>query len=98
METATRPVLVDPSDKIVLFRREFEVTHVPRSAPARIWVDGRYILRVNGVVVARGPVRAEPRSAHYDFVEIAPYLREGSNVFAITARHFGESTSWWSKH
>ena len=95
METATRPVLSDPTDKVVLFRRECEVSELPETAPARIWVDGRYILRVNGSVVARGPVRAEPRSAHYDVVDVAPYLVRGTNVFAITARHFGESTSWW---
>jgi hypothetical protein len=95
METATRPVMSDPTDKVVLFRRECEVSELPPTAPARIWVDGRYILRVNGSVVARGPVRAEPRSAHYDVVDVAPYLVRGTNVFAITARHFGESTSWW---
>ena len=95
METATRPVQTDPTDHVVLFRREFELDLVPASAPARIWVDGRYILSVNGTEVACGPVRSEPRSAHYDIVDIAPHLRQGTNVLAITARHFGQSTSWW---
>ena len=95
MQTSTRTALADPRDRIVLFRREFTVSSVPESAPARMWVDGRYILHVNGVEVARGPVRNEPRSARYDFVDIGPFLRVGVNTLAIVARHFGQSTSWW---
>ena len=95
MRTSTRTALVDPRDRIVLFRRTIELRDVPASAPARIWVDGRYILYVNGHEVARGPVRNEPRSARYDFVDIASSLRAGQNTLAIVARHFGESTSWW---
>ncbi|MFZ9232416.1 MAG: alpha-L-rhamnosidase N-terminal domain-containing protein, partial [Ilumatobacteraceae bacterium] len=95
MRTSTRTALVDPRDRVVLFRRTIELDEVPEWAPARIWVDGRYILYVNGHEVARGPVRNEPRSARYDFVDIASSLRVGQNTLAIVARHFGESTSWW---
>ena len=95
METATRPVLANPTDRVVLFRREIVLDAVPDQVPGRIWVDGRYVLVVNGEEVARGPVRAEPRTAHYDVVDLAPHLRSGTNVIAITARHFGQSTSWW---
>jgi len=94
-ETATRPVLTDPTDHVALLRRTVEVTSVPLTAAARIWVDGRYTLRVNGAEVARGPVRSDPRRSHYDVVDLAPYLRTGENVLAITARHFGVATSWW---
>ena len=54
------------------------------------------MLTVNGVEAARGPVRSDPRQAHYDVVELAGLLIEGQNVVAITARHFGEATSWWT--
>ncbi|MFM8971205.1 MAG: hypothetical protein ACKOOG_00895, partial [Actinomycetota bacterium] len=94
-ETATRPVLTDPTDHVALLRRTVSVPAVPEHAPARIWVDGRYCLRVNGVEVARGPVRSDPRRSHYDVVDLAPHLRVGENVLAITARHFGAATSWW---
>jgi len=63
-ETATRPVLTDPTDHVALLRRTVEVTSVPLTAAARIWVDGRYTLRVNGAEVARGPVRSDPRRSH----------------------------------
>jgi hypothetical protein len=94
-ETATRPVQADPADRVALFRREFELDAVPASAPARLWVDGRYLLYVNGVEVGRGPVRSDPRAARYDVVDLAGHLRAGTNVIAIMARHFGVATSWW---
>ena len=95
-ETATRPVLTDPRDRIGLFRRAIELDRVPDAVPARIWVDGRYVLTVNGAEVARGPVRSEPRSAHYDVVDLAPHLVAGVNIVGIAARHYGEATSWWT--
>ena len=94
-ETSTRPVLSDTSDRVVLLRRTVHLDAVPTSAPCRIWADGRYVLRVNGTEVARGPVRSDPRRAHYDTVDLAPHLRPGENVLAVTARHFGVATSWW---
>ena len=95
-ETATRAVLRDPQDTVALLRRRVELAEVPVAAPCRIWADGRYVLRVNGTEVARGPVRSDPRRAHYDVVDLAPHLRLGTNVLAITARHFGTATSWWT--
>jgi hypothetical protein len=94
--TATRPELVDPHGTVGLFRRSVELAAVPDRAPCRLWVDGRYLLEVNGVEAARGPVRADPRRAHYDVVDLAPLLRPGANVVAVTARHYGLATSWWT--
>ncbi|MGO8872715.1 MAG: family 78 glycoside hydrolase catalytic domain [Acidimicrobiales bacterium] len=94
-ESATRPVLLDPTDAVSLLRREVEVADIPERVPCRIWADGRYLLRVNGLEAARGPVRSDPRQAHYDVVDLAPLLRRGANVLAVTARHFGKATSWW---
>lgn len=94
-ETATRPVLADPIDRVVLLRRVITLAEVPATVPARIWSDGRHVLRVNGEEVARGPVRSDPRRAHYDVVDVAPHLRAGQNVLAVVARHFGRATSWW---
>ncbi len=95
-ETATRPVLADPVDRVVLLRRVVHVASVPATAHCRLWTDGRHVLRVNGVEVARGPVRSDPRRAHYDVVDLAAHLRPGRNVLAVVARHFGRSTSWWT--
>jgi len=94
--TATRPVLDDPVDTVALFRREIVLPTDPDRAVCRLWVDGRYILTVNGVELARGPVRSDPRRARYDVVDLRPVLRAGANVIAVTARHFGVATSWWT--
>lgn len=95
MESATRPVLDRPTDRVVLMRRILDLDAVPSTAPCRVWADGRYVLAVNGIEVGRGPVRSDPRRAHYDLVDLAPFLRPGRNVLAVTARHFGRATSWW---
>lgn len=94
-ETTTRPVLADPVPRVGLFRRKVKLDSVPRTAPARIWADGRYALQVNGVEVATGPVRSDPRRPHYDVVDLAPHLREGRNLIAARVEHFGRATSWW---
>ena len=58
--TATRPELDGAVDTVALFRRTVELDAAPREAVCRIWVDGRYVLTVNGTEVARGPVRSDP--------------------------------------
>ena len=94
--SATRPILDEPTDRVGLLRRDVELSDVPLTAPCRIWVDGRYLLTVNGIEAARGPVRADPRRAHYDVVDLAHLLTPGVNTIGITVRHFGEETSWWT--
>lgn len=96
VQTATRPVLADDADRVVLFRRALHLDAVPSRVPARIWADGRYVLRVNGEECGRGPVRSDPRRAHYDVVELGDSLRVGPNAITVLARYFGSSTSWWT--
>lgn len=95
METMTRPVRAVEGDRVGLFRRTVELAAVPATAPLRVWSDGRHVLSVNGEAVVRGPVRANPRRARYDVVDLAPHLRVGTNVITIVARHFARATSWW---
>lgn len=95
LPTLTRPERAVDGDQVGLFRRSFTLDAVPAAAPCRIWSDGRHVLRINGVEVARGPVRSEPRRSHYDAVDLAPHLRVGENVLAVTAVHFAHQTSWW---
>jgi len=96
LPTASRPVPAEPVDTVALLRRSIDVVVPVSSAPARLWTDGRYLLCVNGREVARGPVRADPRRAHYDIVDLAEHLVVGENVIAVTARHYGTPTSWWT--
>ncbi len=78
-----------------LFRKTFTLGSVPERAPARITADSRYLLFVNGQEVFRGPVRSQPRRLHYDFFDLAPYLKPGENVIAVYVRYYGKANSFW---
>ena len=75
------------------YRKEFSLVGKPKLAIARIAVDSKYWLWVNGVMVVRegalkrGPT---PTDTFFDEVDLAPYLKEGGNTVAILAWYFGK--------
>jgi len=75
------------------YRQTFSVEKLPAHALARIAVDSKYWLWVNGELVTRegglkrGPT---PAATYYDEVDIAPHLREGSNTVAVLVWYFGK--------
>lgn len=75
------------------FRKPFTVAKVPARAIARIAVDSKYWLWLNGELVVRegglkrGPT---PRDTYFDEVELAPHLKTGTNTLAILLWHFGK--------
>jgi len=77
----------------ICYRKSFETGQVPASVPARIavdskcwlWINGRLVVREGGL--KRGPT---PNDGYYDFVEIAPYLKKGRNTIAVLAWYFGK--------
>lgn len=83
------------ADQIGCIRRRFELTDVPDAAPARICVNGRYVLHVNGERIGGGPVRSEPQCLAYDEYDLAPLLRPGTNVVAAWCRHYGDAVAFW---
>lgn len=77
----------------IAFRKEFDVQDKPSAAPARIAVDSKYWLWINGMqVVFEGGVKRGPTplDTYYDEVDIAPYLKEGKNSIAILLWYFGK--------
>ncbi|MFD9422096.1 MULTISPECIES: alpha-L-rhamnosidase C-terminal domain-containing protein [unclassified Streptomyces] len=82
-------------DRRMMFRRDFELSRVPASAPYRITSDSRHVLYINGVEAARGPVRHGPRMLHYDTGDAAPLLLPGRNSIAVLVRHYGHAVPWW---
>ena len=86
---------LDGQRHCVALRRDVEIGEVPQHAPARVCADSRYVLWVNGVEVARGPVRINPRRRKYDVIDIAPALRPGRNTIAALCVHYGSATAWW---
>lgn len=87
--------LARPDDRVVLVARWFEVGDAPASARCRVTADGRYALYLNGVELARGPVRSEAGLLVYDEVDLAPALRSGRNVLAAVVRHYGNAVAHW---
>jgi len=76
----------------ICYRKIFEIGRVPSSVPARIAVDSKYWLWINGKLVIRegglkrGPT---PNDGYYDVVELGPYLKKGRNTIAVLAWYFG---------
>ena len=75
------------------FRKSITVNTLPQQAIARIAVDSKYWLWINGDMVVfegglkRGPT---PNDTYVDEIDLAPYLRQGENIIAILMWHFGK--------
>ena len=84
---------VDSPNTWVAFRKDFDVGKVPSSANAKIAVDSKYWLWINGKLAVfegglkRGP---NPKDGYFDEVDIAPFLKEGQNKLAILVWYFGK--------
>ena len=75
------------------FRKDFTLENVPQSALAKIAIDSKYWLWINGTMVVfegglkRGP---SPEDTYYDEVEIAKYLTQGVNSISVLGWYFGK--------
>ncbi len=75
------------------FRRDVTLDAVPQEALARIAVDSKYWLWVNGQLVVfegelkRGP---NPQDSYFDPVDLTPYLHAGENQIALLLWYFGK--------
>ena len=83
----------DAPNKWIAFRKDFNLKSIPGSVPARIAVDSKYWLWINGEMVVfegqlkRGP---NPSDSYFDEVDIAPYLKRGENKLALLLWYFGK--------
>jgi alpha-L-rhamnosidase len=75
------------------YRKVVELTSEPRSAVARIAVDSKYWLWINGKLVVfegqlkRGPT---PEDTYYDRVDLTKHLRKGDNTVSVLVWYFGK--------
>jgi alpha-L-rhamnosidase len=65
------------------FRKEFLLSNQALTAVLHVFADSRYILWINGVYVARGPNRFDPKRPEYDTHQVAGWLRKGKNTIAV---------------
>jgi hypothetical protein len=82
-----------PGGAWTCFRKDFTLTEKPSVARARIAVDSKYWLWINGKLaiyeggLKRGPNRED---TYFDRVDLAPFLREGVNTIAALAWYWGK--------
>ena len=87
------PGATDAPNQWIAFRKDVRLDAVPASVPARIAVDSKYWLWVNGRLVVfegglkRGP---NPQDSYFDETDLAPYLRKGDNQVALLLWYFGK--------
>lgn len=75
------------------YQKTIELQHTPAQAMARIAADSKYWLWINDQLVVfegglkRGP---NPKDTYYDEVDIAPFLKSGTNVLSLLVWYFGK--------
>ncbi|NLT04569.1 MAG: glycoside hydrolase [Bacteroidales bacterium] len=73
-----------PKDTWLCLRKTVQLETKPEKALARIAADSKYWLWINGeMVVFEGQLRRDRQEeTYYDVVDLAPYLKKGSNTLA----------------
>jgi len=88
-----KPSVDTNSNQWSCFRKVVALDKTPQNAIARIAVDSKYWLWINGEQVVfegqlkRGPT---PNDTYYDLVDLAPYLNKGDNTIALLVWYFGK--------
>ena len=81
------------SNQWTCFRKTVTLKKAPKTAVARIAVDSKYWLWINGEMVVfegqlkRGPT---PDDTYYDEVDLSGYLQKGDNTIAVLVWYFGK--------
>ena len=76
------------------FQKDFELKKNVKKVEAKIAVDSKYWLWINGeCAVFEGGLKRGPNrnDSYYDIVDIAPYLKKGQNEIRLLLWHFGKS-------
>ena len=83
-----------PANTWVAFRKSFDINEIAKHAFAKIAVDTKYWLWINGDMVlfegglARG---AAPNTNYYDELDLKPYLKVGKNTIAVLVWYWGRT-------
>jgi alpha-L-rhamnosidase len=86
----------DTWNRFCFLRRALELEAIPKSVPARVTADSRFVLYINGVEVGRGPTRSVPQRMAWSEFDLARQLRSGRNAIAALVRFYGVPGPWWS--
>lgn len=67
---------------LFLFRKQLRLEFKPQHFVVQVSADNRYRLFVNGALVSWGPAASDLAHWNYETVDLAPFLRAGSNQLA----------------
>jgi len=93
LEGSAEQPLGEVTNQWCCFRKTVHFDKAPRQAVARIAVDSKYWLWINGEMVVfegqlkRGPT---PNDTYYDRVDLTKHLQKGDNTIAVLAWYFGK--------
>lgn len=92
----THPAAPKADYGVWLFRRTFELPAAPARFVVHVTADARYRLWVNGRDVCAGPQASDPAEWRYESVDLAPWLRAGTNVIAARVVGYGDQAPYAS--
>ena len=78
---------------VVYFRKALSLPAVPTHFIVNVSADNRYELHVNGQRVSAGPALSDVHHWRYETVDLAPYLKAGSNEIAAIVWNFGTAAA-----
>jgi len=70
------------------FKKEVFISKLEREYIIHITADSRYRLLINGIMVANGPCRTTNMKKYIDEVDIAQYLKRGTNTVEVLVAHY----------
>lgn len=76
---------------LVAFRHQLFLESVPEKMIVQLSADSRYRLYINGVSPVQGPCKGDGQVWYYDELDIAPYLRKGTNILAAVVLRYPTS-------
>ena len=75
---------------LFLFSKSIELKAVPSDFTIRVSGDNRYKLYVNEALVSLGPALGDIKHWNYETVDLAPYLKAGTNIISAKVWNEGD--------
>jgi alpha-L-rhamnosidase len=74
---------------VLHFRHSLQLDALPTRYVVRVSADNRFILFVNGQRIGDGPARGNLAHWRYERFDLAPFLKQGSNIVTATVWNYG---------
>lgn len=85
----TAPGVPERDEVVLHFRKIVEIPQKGDHFVVDVSADNQFLFFVNGQRVGNGPSRGDLSHWRYETYDIAPFLRQGKNIFAATVWNFG---------